>query len=438
MTLVVIDDDPTGAQTLRNLPLLFGVERDVIRRHLDDGTPAICILTNSRAVSADSAAAINREIAELLREAPNPPLVVSRGDSTLRGHLRAETTALIESLYNDVPVTRVFAPAFVEAGRTTDEAIHYVDIDGVPVPVGESPFARDARLGFQSSDLRDYLVEVGATDDASGVALIPRTDAATTGEGVADMLQARNGQWLVADAVTTGDIDVIADGIRAHHSAGHPVLVRCAPSLVRALAGQRTRAALTDDELRTAFPGRRGHGLIVVGSHVPQTTRQLAALKDISGLTAFNVEISVLLNGDPDARSALARRISDALTSNDVVLSTPRAEVRDASTDGDLGRRISDALSDLVAEIAAHTPLAWVIAKGGITSHETAARGLGVREAEVVGQLFDSKVSIISATIAPEQAMGLPYVIFPGNVGGDDDVAEALRRMRVLTNAAKS
>lgn len=81
----------------------------------------------------------------------------------------------------------------------------------------------------------------------------------------------------------------------------------------------------------------------------------------------------------------------------------------------------------------ARAELGWVIAKGGITSHETAAQGLGIRSASVVGQLFDGKVSIIRPIEALRRTIDLPYVIFPGNVGGDDDLRIAVERLRRLT-----
>lgn len=441
MTLVVIDDDPTGAQTLRDLPLVFGVHERLLRRHLDAGTPAVCVLTNSRSLSADEAAAANRRIAEIVRsvELDAAPLIVSRGDSTLRGHLAPETTALAAVLHPGDEPRFVFAPAFVEAGRTTVSGIHRVAIDGTPVPAAETPFARDARFGYRSSDLREFLTEAGAISDPSDAAVITADELATGPEPLTAALVDGAGRWIVTDAVTAADIDTIADGIRAAHGTGAAVIVRCAPSLVRSLAGQEVRPALSDAELAAAFPGRTGHGLVVVGSHVPQTTAQLAALRGaLPAIPVIDVPMEVLLGYDDDGRAQVLSAVVAALRASDVILTTPRTEMRDTSDDGSTARAISDALSDLVTDVAAAVPLAWVIAKGGITSHETAARGLGIREATVVGQLFDSTVSVVRPTDAPAHVVGMPYVIFPGNVGAVDAVARAVRRMTSLVGAPAS
>jgi uncharacterized protein YgbK (DUF1537 family) len=441
VTLVVIDDDPTGAQTLRDLPLLFGVDEDLLRRHLDEGSPAVCVLTNSRSLSAGEARSENRRVAQIVRSAApgDRPLIVSRGDSTLRGHLAPETAELAAELYPGDAPRFVFAPAFVEAGRTTVGGVHYVAVDGTPVPAAETPFSRDARFPYRSSDLRDYLVEVGAIGDASEATVVTAGEIAAGPAALTAAIVAGDARWIVADAVTSAHLDAIADGIRDAHAQGAAVIVRCAPSLVRALASQDVRPALTDAELAARFPGRSGHGLVVVGSHVPQTTAQLAALREeLPRMRVVEVPMEVLLGAPEDAGSARERVVADtvgALATGDVVLATPRAEVRDTSADGSTARSISDALSDIVTEIAAAAPLAWVIAKGGITSHETAARGLGIRAATVVGQLFDSTVSVVLPTDAPAHVLGMPYVIFPGNVGAVDAVAAAVRRMTALTGA---
>ncbi len=439
MTAVIVDDDPTGVQTLRDVVLIFGVDDELLRESLARGSSAVCVLTNSRALSPEQARHANARVADLLRRDTAAPIVVSRGDSTLRGHLAVETEALLEGLgAGDGEVRKIFVPAFVEAGRTTRGGRHFVEIDGVATPVAETPFARDARFPFRSSELPDYLEEIGAVAAADEVRVLTLDVVRRGPDAVSAALRGSPGSWTAIDAATIEDIDAIAAGVERLHREGIPVLVRCAPSLVRALVGQQARPALTDDELTAAFPARTGHGLVVVGSHVPQTTRQLAALKEGTGLTHIAAPLDVLLHDDAGARVALAGDIVAALAMTEVVLSTPRSEVRDPSVDGELARRMSDSLNEIVREVRSRAPLAWVIAKGGITSHETAATGLGVRAATVIGQLFDSKVSVIRPDRAADPSViGLPYVIFPGNVGGDHDLAIAVERMRALVASGK-
>jgi uncharacterized protein YgbK (DUF1537 family) len=438
MTTVIVDDDPTGTQTLRGVELLFGVEDELLRDRLTAGASTVCVLTNSRALSRDEAHRANARIAAILRDhAGTRPLLVSRGDSTLRGHLTAETAALTHAL--DAPaaeVRRVFVPAFVQAGRTTRGGRHYVEINGEVMPASATPFADDARFGYSESSLADYLVEVGAVMSAGDVQVVD-LESVRSG-GTAEALRATASEWSVVDAEHVADIDAIASALLALHAEGVALLVRCAPSLVGGLVGGSAPAALSDAELRNAFPTRDGHGLVVAGSHVPQTARQLAALAGEPGIYSIEIAVDVLADENPAARADPIDRIIAALADSDVVLSTPRTEIRDSSAGGAMAKRFSDSLSEIVTAVAQRYPLAWVIAKGGITSHETAARGLGIRAAVVVGQLFDSKVSVIRPTVAPAATIGLPYVIFPGNVGRDDDLRVALHRMRTLTSKETS
>jgi uncharacterized protein YgbK (DUF1537 family) len=69
---------------------------------------------------------------------------------------------------------------------------------------------------------------------------------------------------------------------------------------------------------------------------------------------------------------------------------------------------------------------AWVVAKGGITSHDVAVRGLGIRRAEVAGQLFPGVISVFHPVDAAPEALGMPYVVFAGNVGDDGTLADVV------------
>ena len=81
--------------------------------------------------------------------------------------------------------------------------------------------------------------------------------------------------------------------------------------------------------------------------------------------------------------------------------------------------------SRLSGQHSPHSP-AWVVAKGGITSHDVAVRGLGIRRAEVIGQLFPGMVSVFRPIEAAPEAVGTPYVVFAGNVGDDETLADVV------------
>ena len=74
-------------------------------------------------------------------------LVVSRGDSTLRGHFPLEVDVINEEL-GPFDAT-LLVPAFLEGGRTTVDGVHRLHGQ----PVHETALARDRLFGYISSDL---------------------------------------------------------------------------------------------------------------------------------------------------------------------------------------------------------------------------------------------------------------------------------------------
>ena len=86
---------------------------------------------------------------------------------------------------------------------------------------------------------------------------------------------------------------------------------------------------------------------------------------------------------------------------------------------------MSTAVIEVVRAALAAKP-SWVVAKGGITSHDVAVRGLGIRRAEVLGQLLPGMVSVFQPVEAAPEAVGMPYVVFAGNVGDEHTLANVI------------
>src|SRR5439155_17973178 len=126
--VVVLDDDPTGTQTVHGVPVLTEWPVEALRAELADELQAFFILTNSRSLPPPAAGALNRAVARNLLAASKQTgrgfVVVSRSDSTLRGHFPAETDALGEVLgpFDGV----LLAPFFEAGGRHTIADIHYL------------------------------------------------------------------------------------------------------------------------------------------------------------------------------------------------------------------------------------------------------------------------------------------------------------------------
>jgi uncharacterized protein YgbK (DUF1537 family) len=195
---------------------------------------------------------------------------------------------------------------------------------------------------------------------------------------------------------------------------------------VRALTGTEPVAPLRG---RRLWPdGRReGHGLIVIGSHVGQTSRQLASLRAAADVTGIELSVPDILSGTPDPVASAAQQVADGLRRSDVVLSTSRdaAAGRSPEHSLEIARTVSAAVARTVRHALAARP-AWVLAKGGITAHDVALHGLGIRRAEVAGQLFPGLISVLRPVDAAPEALGAPYVVFAGNVGDDSTLAQVV------------
>ncbi|MGP4050966.1 four-carbon acid sugar kinase family protein [Streptomyces sp. 2A115] len=440
--LVVLDDDPTGTQTVKDIPVLTTWTVDDLRWALRQNSTAFFILTNTRSLAPDDAATRNREIVRALHEASQaegvPYAIASRGDSTLRGHFPLETDVLAEELTAQgapTPDGVVLVPAYIEAGRLTVDSTHWMRTADGLLPVGESEFARDATFGYRSSRLPDWIEEkTQGRTPADKVLRITLTDLRVEGPShVAALLSTlRDGAPAVVDAVRDDDLRVLALALAEAEENGAHLLYRVGPSFVRARSGQSAHPPLTPAELRP-LRGDAPHGLIVVGSHVSLTTRQLNRLRDRHhDLTEYELDVAQLL--DDTRRDAhiheLASAAAAALETSDAVIRTTRTLVTgtDPGTSLAISRSVSAALVEAVRLVNAARRPAFVIAKGGITSSDTATHGLEIRRAWARGTLLPGIVSLWQPVDGP--AAGIPYVVFAGNVGGDDALADALALLR--------
>lgn len=442
LLLGVLDDDPTGSQAVHDVQVVTVVDEDAYGAAFDGPAGTCFVLTNTRSLDEADAVALNERAARGLLAAGGRRAgrvqFVSRSDSTLRGHVMAEVAAL-ESVQRSAAGRGfdgiLLAPAFLEAGRLTAGDIHWARTGSGLVPVGETEFARDATFGYSASDLRDFVAEKSAGAIGRGDVLsLSLADIRLGGpERVRDLLgRVRDGRWVVVNAAEYSDLDTVAYGVLLAEQAGRSFLFRTGPSFVRALAGIGPKDPLRGAELYPRGPaaspvaGAAGHGLVVVGSHVGQTSRQVAVLQARGGVTAVELDVPALLGG-ADVVPATAGRVAAALARSDVLLYTSRDLVpgRDRADSLAIARTVSAALSRVVRDALPADP-AWVVAKGGITSHDVAVHGLGIRRADVAGQLFPGVISVFRPLDAAPAAIGTPYVVFAGNVGDEDTLAEVV------------
>jgi uncharacterized protein YgbK (DUF1537 family) len=439
--VAVLDDDPTGSQAVHGVSLVTVPQRSEYADGLAQPGDTCFILTNSRALDQASAVAVNRAVARDLytwgAESGGTVDLVSRGDSTLRGHVIAEVDAIADqrlAVTGSAPDGVLFCPAMLEAGRYTVDDIHLAVVAGVPTPVARTEFARDTTFGYTRSNLREFLVErSGGAIALDSVASLSLDDIRIGGpERVGEILSGISDlRWVVVNAADYADLSVVALGLHLAPDAGRSFLIRSGPSFVRALAGIEARDPLTDADI-TIDGSRSAHGLIVVGSHVGLTTRQMRVLRTRGDLVSVELDVPTVLDPHTAAEHicGAAEQVASALGTTDVLVSTSRDRVaaRSPMTDLDVAHTVSAALVSLVRQIRGTRP-AWIIAKGGITGHDLAVHALGVRRAIVVGQFLPGQISLLRPVDAPADVLTCPIVVFPGNVGADDTLAEVRDRL---------
>ncbi|MBI3945677.1 MAG: hypothetical protein HY321_07150 [Armatimonadetes bacterium] len=434
--VVAVDDDPLGTQSVHGVTVMTRWDAQDLSKALAAGDPALFLTTNSRGLPPADAEAINRSVgADLARAAGPHPVLVSRSDSTLRGHFPGEMEALRaawEAATGEAFDAICLVPSFPEAGRLTIGDVQWVAEGGMLFPAAQTPYARDPAFAYRHSHLPRWVEEkTGGRVRAQDVASISLETIRQGGpEAFAEQLAAvTGGRHVVVNAASYADLDVFAAGVRLAEAAGRRFFFRSAAPLVKALAGIPDAPLLRPRELAAGRPS--GGGLVLFGSHVPRSTAQLRNARALAGLHAEELRVAAVL--EPAAREGEVARVAaaantalargeDALvfTSREVAAAAGRAESLA------IARSVSAAMAAVVARIERDPR--FLLGKGGITSSDLATEALGVRSARVLGQVLPG---VPVWRPGPESRWpGIPFVVFPGNSGTDEAVAEVVRGMR--------
>ncbi|MBD2338772.1 four-carbon acid sugar kinase family protein [Calothrix sp. FACHB-156] len=431
--IIVLDDDPTGSQTVHSCLLLMHWDVETLRIGLRDDSPIFFILTNTRSLPPESAASVTKEVCQNLKVALKAEnitdfLVVSRSDSTLRGHYPIETDAIAQELG---PFDAHFlVPAFFEGGRITIDSIHYLIIDGKPKPVHETEFARDSVFSYHHSYLPKYVEE--KTQGQIKAESVTRflLDDIRTGS-LQRLLQLSGNQCVVVDGETQADLNTFAADILTAASQGKRFLFRSAASILTALAALPPQPIAAENMAEYVRGGKPG--AVIVGSHVKKTTQQLEALLQADGIVGIEVEVGRLLNDQGNQSATLLTEILESIkTVHDAgktpVVYTSRQELtfEDVNTRLEFGKKVSSLLMDIVRGLP--SDIGFLISKGGITSNDVLSTGLALTSARLMGQIL-AGCSMVRTSSDHPQFPNLPVVLFPGNVGDADALATSYRRL---------
>ncbi len=436
--VIVLDDDPTGTQTVHDVLVVTDWSQETLAAALKEDRPVVFILTNSRSVPLAEAQEINRQIARNLGAVASrldcPLEVISRSDSTLRGHFPGEVDALRDGLEESLGLHYdgyIIVPSLIEAGRHTISDVHWVRDGEWAVPAGHTEFARDASFGYSASNLRHWVAE--KTKGAVSAASVLSVSLADIREGGPEQVARQLGRVAnhgvaIANVASYQDMAVFVAGLLQAEQKGKRFICRTAASFVRMRGGISQQPLLTAADLYAGAPTGAG-GLIVAGSHIQKSTEQLRETLALPGVAG--VELSVRRVLEPDTRAAEIERTTAAvnhlLPQHDVVLMTSRELVTGSSKEENLqiGTVVSSALVAVVRGLIVRPR--FIVAKGGITASDVATRGLDIKHAVVLGQIAPA-VPVWQP--GPDSRFpGAPYVVFPGNVGGASTLAQVVQAL---------
>lgn len=440
--IIVLDDDPTGSQTVHGCLLLTRWDPATLREALRDPSPLFFILTNTRGMSPQQAAEITRQVCCNIRNTLDAleqvgivvhPIFVSRSDSTLRGHYPVETDVMAQELG---PFDAHFlVPAFFEGGRVTRNGTHYLKVNEQWVPVHKTEFARDSVFGYKHSFLPDYVAEkTGGRIPASKVRQFTLEDVRDN--PFAALMKLEGNQCCIVDAEQQRDLDNFARRITEAAERGKRFLFRSAASLLTSLAQLPPQPIAAEHMARYVRDHRPG--AVIVGSHVAKTTRQLQALlrcKNVVGLEVDVARIAIEREGLLRAVIGEVERIHQAGKTAAIYTSRIEKTFADVQTRLDFGARVSAFLMDVVRNLP--TTLGFLISKGGITSNDVLSTGLNLRTARVLGQILPG-CSVVCCPTHHPRFPALPVVIFPGNVGDEAALATVYERLQPMPTKSDS
>ena len=435
--IVVLDDDPTGVQTVHDISVYTNWDADSIRAGFEEENNLFYVMTNSRGFTAQQTTKAHHEIAaavdQAARETGRSYIYISRSDSTLRGHYPLETELLkadYEKYTGKTVDGEILCPFFKEGGRFTVDDVHYVKYGDELVPANETEFAKDKTFGYTAATMPAYIEEKtkGAykAGDVTCISLADIHDMAVD-KIEAQLLAVTGFNKIIVNAVDYADIKVFCVALYRAMAKGKTFMMRTAASIVKVLGGVTDQPLLTREKM--VVNETDNGGIIVVGSHTEKTTRQLEALKARSDIEFIELDATLVKDDAAfvaEVDRCLQREEECIRAGRTVCCSTTRtlitADTGDKEDELRLSVKISDAVQSLVGRLTV-TP-AFVIAKGGITSSDVGTKALAVKKANVLGQIRPGIP--VWQTGEESRFPATPYVIFPGNVGDDSTLREAV------------
>lgn len=448
--IIVLDDDPTGVQTVHGISVYTSWDKEAIEAGFDEDNPLFFILTNSRGMTAEETAKVHADIARNIaatgRKKNRDFILISRSDSTLRGHYPLETLTLKNTLESECQLHydgEIICPFFMEGGRYTAENVHYVKIGDILTPAAQTEFAADKTFGYKHSDLRQWVeektggifkketVRAVSLEDLRGISAGNETGIEAIVEKITAMLMEADGfNKIIVNALNYTDIKIFAIALYRALENGKRFILRTAAAVPKVLGGISAKPLLAKEELlrgnETSNKNENARGgLVVIGSHVQKTSRQLELLMEKKNIVSIEFNTHLVIDDkkfdeEKDRVQKLCNESIEAGKTTVIYTCRNRFDLNTGNKEDELriAVKIAAAVTGFVCGLPGRPK--FIIAKGGITSSEIGTSALKVKKALVLGQVLPGIP--VWLTGSESRFPDTPYIIFPGNVGDEGDL----------------
>ncbi len=436
MKFVVIDDDPTGSQTVYDCLLLLKWDCSTLAKGFESKSNLFFILANTRSLSENDAKLRIEEICKNLKniiasQASEEEIIfISRGDSTLRGHNFLEPSTINRCLG---PFDATFhIPAFIEGKRLTINGSHFVD----KTPINKTIFARDKIFGFETSNVKHLLfqksksqIKIGDIQNLllSQIEILNDEENNIVFKKLNNLI---NNKHVIVDIENYSQLKKFSLVIKKL-SRQKKFLFRTAASFISSISEKKSvpQAETFFSSLRIRNKEKSFlPGLIIVGSYVELSTIQLNNLLQINNCDPIELDVFEFfkitsLENNQKRRNFLKNkflkeiRFSFDKGKTPVVFTSRKFMSLEYSEQFNFYNSLACFIAELVADLKYE--IGYLILKGGITTNVILSNGLNADYVYLKGQIFTG-ISVVTYKLKNDEK--LPIVTHPGNIGTKDSL----------------
>ncbi|ABB50750.1 conserved hypothetical protein [Prochlorococcus marinus str. MIT 9312] len=436
MKFVVIDDDPTGSQTVHDCLLLLKWDCPTLVKGFESKSNLFFILANTRSLSENDAKLIIEEICRNLKTViasqfyEEEIIFISRGDSTLRGHNYLEPSALNSCLG---PFDATFhVPAFIEGKRLTINGSHFVD----KTPIDKTIFARDTIFGYETSNIKNLLFQKSKSklnlDDIQNLFL---SDLEILNDEENNIIfkklkNLKNNKHVIVDVENYSQIKKFSLIIKKL-TKQKKFLFRTAASFISSISEKNSvrqgETFFSNLRIRTKekffLPG-----LVIVGSYVELSTIQLKNLLEISTCKPIELDVFEFFKISASENNQKKRnlfknkflkeiRLSFEQGKTPVLFTSRKFMSLDYSEQFNFYNSLAFFIAELVADLKYE--IGYLVSKGGITTNVILSDGLNADYVYLEGQILTG-ISVVTCNLKNDEK--LPIITHPGNIGTKDSL----------------